>query len=187
MQLLFIIHHARAIVKFYSRRKTRPGAPFRKLFREFCVNKMKSAFTPALPDSRLFRTAAKTFRSALSSLIPCTADHAPPCFFRTHPKAPRLSTSESLPRIGFRCGFRRELDFAADFAAQIPCAAECRFFSRGAACGHIPRYGWPRYPDSPCSSRTNSAHENAPRRRTRRPAPPPPFPRAKDRWQTLRP
>lgn len=185
MQLLFIIHHARAIVKFYSRRKTRPGAPFRKLFREFCVNKMKSAFTPALPDSRLFRTAAKTFRSALSSPVPCTADHAPPCFFRTHPKAPRLSTSESLPRslsrilprIGFRCGFCR-----ANSAA-----AECRFFSRGAACGHIPRYGWPRYPDSPCSSRTNSAHENAPRRRTRRPAPPPPFPRAKDRWQTLRP
>lgn len=136
MQLLFIIHHARAIVKFYSRRKTRPGAPFRKLFREFCVNKMKSAFTPALPDSRLFRTAAKTFRSALSSPVPCTADHAPPCFFRTHPKAPRLSTSESLPRIGFRCGFRcrfrrrfrRELDFAADFAAQILCAAECRSF-----------------------------------------------------------
>lgn len=115
MQLLFIIHHARAIVKFYSRRKTRSGAPFRKLFREFCVKKMKSAFTPALPDSRLFRTAAKTYRSALSSLIPCTADHAPPCFFRTHPKAPRLSTSESLPRslsrilprIGFRCGFCR--------------------------------------------------------------------------------
>ena len=60
-------------------------------------------------------------------------------------------------------------------------------FSRGAECGHIPRYGWSRYPDSPCSSRTNSAHESALRRRTHRPAPPPPFPRAKARWQTLRP
>lgn len=181
MQLLFIIHHARAIVKFYSRRKTRFGAPFRKLFREFCVKKMKSAFTPALPDSRLFRTAAKTYRSALSSLIPRAADHAPPCFFRTDPKAPRrLSTPESLPRILSRILPRiLPRKFLARRNADL--------FSRGAACGHIPRYGWPRYPDSPCSSRTNSAHENVPLRRTRRPAPPPPFPRAKDRWQTLRP
>lgn len=141
MQLLFIIHHARAIVKFYSRRKTRPGATFRKLFREFCVNKMKSAFTPALPDSRLFRTATKTYRSAFSSPITCTADHAPPCFFRTDPKAPRLSTSESLPRILSQILSRilsRILprislqffvaEFTANFAVQIPCAAECRSF-----------------------------------------------------------
>lgn len=132
MQLLFIIHHARAIVKFYSRRKTRSGAPFRKLFREFCVNKMKSAFTPALPDSRLFRTAAKTFRSALSSLIPRASDHAPPCFFRTHPKAPRLSTSESLPRIGLRCGFR------CGFCRRFRCGFRCGFCRANSLRGGMP-------------------------------------------------
>lgn len=173
MQLLFIIHHARAIVKFYSRRKTRSGAPFRKLFKEFCVNKMKSAFTPALPDSRLFRTAAKTYRSAFSaSHIPCAPDHSPPCFQPPRRnKFPRFSTVESPPRF-LPCTF--------------PARQKTTVFSRGATYGHIPRYGWPRYPDSPCSSHTNNAHESAPRRRTHRQAPPPPFPRAKDRWQILR-